>query len=231
MNSTPLRSNTAHQSFGAEPGPPSLHVRVHTNNAKEPPSNDSDDPSVPLASDGSASFRIKKVAPLDSIGCQPTERSQRKGRLVHKFTLPTQSASKHRADSQKTNQTQEINSFPDASPDKGTFVASVLDSGPFETCTSPNPNYPATDKKTSRWTPEEDAMLKDCVQGKGIATDGLPPSRTAWSEIADQVNIGRTGKQCRERWIFVLRADLNKGNWTHEEERQIEQGFNLFGSK
>ena len=36
---------------------------------------------------------------------------------------------------------------------------------------------------------------------------------------------GRSGKQCRERWLNNLSPGIKKGNWTEKEDEQI---FNLY---
>ena len=59
------------------------------------------------------------------------------------------------------------------------------------------------------WTPEEDATVIRLVQIHGTKK---------WSFIARQLN-GRLGKQCRERWYNHLNPDINKGEWTDEEDR------------
>jgi len=34
---------------------------------------------------------------------------------------------------------------------------------------------------------------------------------------------GRSGKQCRERWVNHLKPEVKKGGWTHEEDELILQ--------
>jgi Myb-like DNA-binding domain len=57
-----------------------------------------------------------------------------------------------------------------------------------------------------------------------------------WTKIAkaikDQLGIdGRTGKQCRERWHNHLNPDLNKNEWTEEEELKIFELQKQLGNK
>lgn len=57
------------------------------------------------------------------------------------------------------------------------------------------------------WTPEEDAILKEATEKWG---------QENWNAIGAALN-GRTGKQCRERWLNNLRPDIRKGGWTKQE--------------
>lgn len=52
-----------------------------------------------------------------------------------------------------------------------------------------------------------------------------------WSQIASQL-VGRTGKQCRERWHNHLNPNINKSkNWSESEDRLILQSHLKFGNK
>jgi hypothetical protein len=61
------------------------------------------------------------------------------------------------------------------------------------------------------WTPQEDATVIRLVQVHG---------NKKWSYIARQLK-GRLGKQCRERWYNHLSPEINKGEWTEEEDTAI----------
>lgn len=74
--------------------------------------------------------------------------------------------------------------------------------------------------KKSKWTPEEDDMLR-----KSVSTNGM----SNWSLIAESVP-GRSGKQCRERWINQLCPNLNKDNWTAQEDAILVQQQMLQGN-
>ncbi|EAY06501.1 Myb-like DNA-binding domain containing protein [Trichomonas vaginalis G3] len=63
--------------------------------------------------------------------------------------------------------------------------------------------------KKAKWTPDEDKLLIDSVKRNGMSN---------WSLVAKEVP-GRTGKQCRERWTNQLCPDLNKDNWTPQEDQ------------
>jgi len=72
------------------------------------------------------------------------------------------------------------------------------------------------------WCAEEDAMLTSVVQRLGPGT---------WSRVAREVGTGRCGKQCRERWYNHLDPIVNKGDWTAEEDRLIEEGIDMYGHR
>ncbi len=60
------------------------------------------------------------------------------------------------------------------------------------------------------WTSEEDELLKRLA--------GSSPEN--WNLISTSLD-GRTGKQCRERWLNHLRPDIRKGSWTQAEDNII----------
>lgn len=61
------------------------------------------------------------------------------------------------------------------------------------------------------WTEEEDQKLREHVETYG-STDWV----TAGAAL-----VGRTGAQCRHRWIDVLDPTISKGPWTAEEDRKL----------
>lgn len=71
------------------------------------------------------------------------------------------------------------------------------------------------------WTKEEDELVIELVQQYGAKN---------WSHIAEHLK-GRIGKQCRERWHNNLNPQLNKGPWTEEEMRIIEEAHTRLGNK
>ena len=71
------------------------------------------------------------------------------------------------------------------------------------------------------WTPEEDATVIRLVQIHGTKK---------WSFIARQLN-GRLGKQCRERWYNHLNPDINKSEWTDEEDRILLDAHEELGNR
>eukprot|EP00798_Chlamydomonas_sp_ICE-L_P007348 gene7348-469_t len=80
------------------------------------------------------------------------------------------------------------------------------------------------------WKGDEDFILKrveDMTEAKN------------WTTIAEQFNMemgrgphsGRTGKQCRERWIHHLRPDIKTGTWSLEEDIIIIEAHKKFGNR
>lgn len=61
------------------------------------------------------------------------------------------------------------------------------------------------------WTADEDAKVIQLVKLHG---------NKKWSFIARQLK-GRLGKQCRERWYNHLDPNINKGEWTDEEDNAL----------
>lgn len=65
--------------------------------------------------------------------------------------------------------------------------------------------------KKRSWTVEEDAFLTKLVLKYGAQR---------WTAIAQRLpgtserNVGRVGKQCRERWHNHLNPDIRKDEWT-----------------
>lgn len=71
------------------------------------------------------------------------------------------------------------------------------------------------------WTPEEDATLVRLVQVCGTKK---------WSTIARQLN-GRLGKQCRERYYNHLDQNINKNEWTEQEDQALLQAHEELGNR
>uniref|UniRef100_A0A7S4RJ53 Uncharacterized protein n=2 Tax=Ditylum brightwellii TaxID=49249 RepID=A0A7S4RJ53_9STRA len=71
------------------------------------------------------------------------------------------------------------------------------------------------------WTPKEDNTVIELVRLHG---------QKKWSFIAKQLK-GRLGKQCRERWYNHLSPDINKGEWTPEEDKIIVEAHSRLGNK
>ena len=77
------------------------------------------------------------------------------------------------------------------------------------------------------WTQEEDTALLALIKRIGVGK---------WQVITNLLEIeykimGRTGKQCRERWLNHLNPEVNKGPWTQEEEEQLFMLRKAFGHK
>ena len=73
----------------------------------------------------------------------------------------------------------------------------------------------------SKFDHVEDEKLKRLVNKFG---------QDDWNLIASKMR-GRTVRQCRERWINYLDPNLNKSQWTEEEDKLLYQKFNEIGRK
>jgi hypothetical protein len=71
------------------------------------------------------------------------------------------------------------------------------------------------------WRLDEDKKLIEWVKLEG-------PHK--WSQCAELI-LGRSGKQCRERWFNTLNPDVKKGNWSAKEDYNIFYLFAEYGSK
>jgi hypothetical protein len=60
----------------------------------------------------------------------------------------------------------------------------------------------------AKWSADEDQVLLGLIQERGAHH---------WNQIAESVP-GRTGKQCRERWLSKLSPDCTAVSWTAEED-------------
>ena len=65
-------------------------------------------------------------------------------------------------------------------------------------------------KMKNMWTLMEDRRLRQLAEA-------CPGN---WKAIAASLP-GRTGKQCRERWLNHLRPNIRKGKWTEDEDKII----------
>jgi len=70
------------------------------------------------------------------------------------------------------------------------------------------------------WTSEEDQKLMNWVKREGP---------TKWAQASNFI-IGRSGKQCRERWFNNLNPNVKKGNWSKEEDELIFELYQKHGS-
>ncbi len=75
-------------------------------------------------------------------------------------------------------------------------------------------------KVKKMWTSIEDRRLRQLAEA----------SPDNWNVIAASLP-GRTGKQCRERWLNHLRPNIRKGNWTEDEDKIILREQRRIGNK
>jgi hypothetical protein len=76
-----------------------------------------------------------------------------------------------------------------------------------------------TSKAHCLFTPEEDAFLRLGTQLYGTGN---------WDLIAEDME-GRTGRQCKERWVKYLAPGLSHLPWTPEEDALLLQKYSELG--
>ena len=79
----------------------------------------------------------------------------------------------------------------------------------------PTPSEGAVSWKKHIWKAEEDATLERLVAM--MTAEG---GKVRWSAVGAQMS-GRSGKQCRERWHNHLSPEVNKSEWSAEEDAAI----------
>lgn len=80
-------------------------------------------------------------------------------------------------------------------------------------------NVGGTPKK--RWTPEEDSLLAETVQKLGTEN---------WKAVA-AVITGRTGKQCRERYLGHISDNFVRHDWEPREDMILVEKQKEFGNR
>jgi len=103
-----------------------------------------------------------------------------------------------------------------------------------------NPTFNKNKQKRKRWSKAEDARLTELVNqylvtnpvttidndydrpvvGSNLGGPNIFSRRIKWSKISDEVG-GRSGKQCRDRWINYLDPNLVQSVWTEEEDTKL----------
>lgn len=86
-----------------------------------------------------------------------------------------------------------------------------------------NPKIPAGSKKRTRasFTPEENLLLKMLVQMHGTSS---------WDTIASKM-IGRTARQCKERWFSYLAPTISNAPWTPYEDERLKYLASVYNKK
>lgn len=74
--------------------------------------------------------------------------------------------------------------------------------------------------KKTKWSSEEDRLLKESIEKNGTSN---------WTVIASALS-GRTGKQCRERWLNQLNPNLNKDEWTPDDDALLFAKHSVYGN-
>jgi len=80
--------------------------------------------------------------------------------------------------------------------------------------------------KKGYWSRHEDDLLRELVFQGGWITG----KRTRWSAMSKKI-VGRTPKQCRERWHHHLSPFINRDPYTEEEDVLILTQHKLVGNK
>ena len=104
-------------------------------------------------------------------------------------------------------ETEKLMKFVKLIGEKWTRVAEKLKNRSDKQCMQKY-NSIAKIKKRGRWSTYEDEKVRSWVQING-------PLK--WSECARTVT-GRSGKQCRERWMNTLNPNIKKSEWDIKEQ-------------
>ena len=72
-----------------------------------------------------------------------------------------------------------------------------------------------------KFTESEDQMIIEQVRKNGAKN---------WEKISEFIP-GRTGRQCRERWINYLCPDVSHSMWTQDEDLLLRNLFQQFGKQ
>ena len=95
------------------------------------------------------------------------------------------------------------------------------------TCPTPNlmPGAPTVTWKKHIWKADQDAQLERLVAA--MTAEG---GKMRWSAVGKQM-VGRSGKQCRERWHNHLSPDVDKSDWSLEEDAAIIRKVQELGTR
>jgi hypothetical protein len=74
-------------------------------------------------------------------------------------------------------------------------------------------------RQKQKFGPEEDDIIRAAVDAHG-------PRK--WCRVAELL-VGRTARQCRERWVNYLSPDVTKAPWAAEEENLLRTKVAEFG--
>ncbi|CAN4113040.1 unnamed protein product [Withania somnifera] len=79
-----------------------------------------------------------------------------------------------------------------------------------------------TRMKRGFWKPEEDLILKNCVETHGEGN---------WATISEKSGLMRSGKSCRLRWKNYLRPNIKRGMMSEDEKDLIIRLHKLLGNR
>lgn len=74
--------------------------------------------------------------------------------------------------------------------------------------------------KKTKWSPEEDNLLRESIAKNGTSN---------WTVVASALS-GRSGKQCRERWMNQLDPNLNKDDWKPADDLLLYTKHSTYGN-
>ncbi len=91
------------------------------------------------------------------------------------------------------------------------------------------------------WTQEEDEVLLEALNCRGIISFGLlqiyeltvtiaEDDNISWLEVASRLE-GRSNKDCRKRWAYSLAPSIKKGPWDEWENTALKEGVRMFGTR
>ncbi|KAL0461937.1 UNVERIFIED_CONTAM: Transcription factor [Sesamum latifolium] len=72
------------------------------------------------------------------------------------------------------------------------------------------------------WTPEEDALLKKCIEDYG---------EEKWHLVPIRAGLKRCRKSCRLRWLNYLKPDIKRSQFTTDEVDLIVRLHKLLGNR
>ncbi|OMJ70963.1 hypothetical protein SteCoe_30937 [Stentor coeruleus] len=82
--------------------------------------------------------------------------------------------------------------------------------------------------RPGKWSQNEDEMLANLINRFGCKWSKI--SNVLNEEIHNRLNI-RNSKTCKERWNNYLNPDINRGQWTDDEDILLLKGFLKHGNK
>jgi myb proto-oncogene protein len=80
----------------------------------------------------------------------------------------------------------------------------------------------APKKERQPWSNDEDQSLIKLVEQYG---------QGKWTLVAKQLGTGRTGLQCRQRYLAKLDPSIKEGPWTEDEDRRIVAAQSKLGNR
>ncbi|EEF49787.1 r2r3-myb transcription factor, putative [Ricinus communis] len=72
------------------------------------------------------------------------------------------------------------------------------------------------------WTPEEDDLLRKCIQKYGEGR---------WCLVPTRAGLRRCRKSCRLRWLNYLKPDIKRGAFTEDEVDLLIRLHKLLGNR